>query len=190
MRKYAQENHFHNVLCLSEAKGMNINMICDNLYECCENKQFICKNKINCIEYRDSRDQAVCTEKGKRYNLINDKKFEIALFHMDGGIVCCEENEPKCDYLYIVYDQQCPTAIFVELKGKDIRHAINQLKKSIDRYGLGLKKRICARIVCNSVPRLYNDPLVKNFKKELMKRYKNGTLVIFEKSKDENYSNI
>lgn len=26
-RKYAQGNHFHNVLCLSEAKGMNINMI-------------------------------------------------------------------------------------------------------------------------------------------------------------------
>ncbi len=36
---------------------------------------------------------------------------------------------------------------------------------------------------------VFNDPIVKNLKKELMKHY-NGNLIIFEKNKDENYSDI
>lgn len=124
------------------------------------------------------------------YNLINDRNHKIALYHMDGGIVCGEQNMQKCDFLYVIYDQDCPTAILVELKGTDIKHAVRQLKASLDRYGKTLKRRICARVVCNSVPRLYNDPAVKNLKKELMSRYQKGTLAIFENSKDERYSEI
>lgn len=164
-------------------------MICDNLQECCADEQYACENKENCIVYRDFRPQAVCEEKGKRYNLLNDKHCKIALFHMDGGIVCGEKNVSKCDFLYIVYDQSCPTAIFVELKGKDIRHAVDQLKASIDRFGRVLERRICARIVCSSVPRLYNDPIVKKMKKELATQYK-GTLLIFEKNREERYSHL
>lgn len=164
-------------------------MICENLQKCCADEQYVCENKGNCIVYRDFRPQAVCEEKGKRYNLINDKHCQIALFHMDGGIICDEQNMPKCDFLFVVYDQACPTAIFVELKGKDIKHAVNQLKASVDRYGGVLDRRICARIVCSSVPRLYNDPIVKKLKKELVSQYK-GTLLIFEKNKDEKYVDI
>lgn len=164
-------------------------MICDNLQECCANERYVCSNKGDCIVYRDFRPQAVCEEKGKRYNLVNDKHYLIALFHMDGGIVRSEKNIPKCDFLYVVYDQACPTAIFVELKGKDIKHAVNQLKASIDRFGKTMKRRICARVVCSSVPRLYNDPIVKKLKKELAGQY-NGTLLIFEKNMDEEYSHI
>lgn len=165
-------------------------MICENLHECCANELYACTNKDKCIVYRDSRPQAVCEEKKKRYNLVNDRNHEIALFHMDGGIICCEENVQKCDYLYVIYDKDSPTAIFVELKGKDISHAIKQLKASIDKYGTKLKRRICARVICSSVPRLHNDPVVKKFKKELMNQYKKGTLSIFENNKDEKYSDI
>ncbi|MCM1440620.1 MAG: hypothetical protein NC131_15695 [Roseburia sp.] len=108
---------------------------------------------------------------------------------MDGGVVYDEADVKKCDFLYVIYDFDCPTAIFVELKGNDIYHAVKQLKSSIDIYGAKLERRICARIISSSVPRLYNDPIFKNFKKELMKQYK-GTLEIFEKSKDEKYSDI
>lgn len=45
------------------------------------------------------------------------------------------------------------------------------------------------RIICSAVPRLYNDPSIKSLRKELMKRY-NGTLKIFEKNKDEKYSEL
>ena len=165
-------------------------MKCERLQECCENEQHICTRKKQCIVYRDFRKQAICEEKKKRYNLINDKNYKIGLFHMDGGIICDELNIQKCDFLYVIYDEDCPTAVFVELKGGDINHAVRQLKESIDMYGASLNRRVCARIICSSVPRLYNDPIVKNLKKELTKRYKGGNLVIFERNKDEKYSDI
>lgn len=164
-------------------------MICDRIQECCAEEQFICKNKKDCLIYRDSRPQAVCEEKGKRYNLLNDKSFTIALYHMDGGMICGEGDILKCDILYVIYDHENPTSIFVELKGKDIRQAVAQLKASIDRYGSVLKRRVCARIVCGSVPRLYNDPIIKNLKKDLANQY-NGSLHIFEKNREERYSDI
>lgn len=165
-------------------------MICERLRECCDNERFVCADKEKCIFYRDFRRQAVCTEKKKRYNLVNDKNNQVALFHMDGGIIRDEPSVQRCDFLYVVYDQDCPTAIFVELKGSDISHAVRQLKASIDRYGEILKRRVCARIICSSVPRLYNDPIVKNLKRELTRQYQGGNLIIFEKSRDERYSDV
>ncbi len=108
---------------------------------------------------------------------------------MDGGIIYDESQILKCDFLYIVYDSDCPTAIFVELKGNNLYHAIKQLKASIDMYGSKLNRRICVRIICSSVPRLYNDPIFKNLKKQLIRQY-NGTLEIFERNKEEKYSEL
>lgn len=108
---------------------------------------------------------------------------------MDGGIIFNEPNIQKCDYLYVINDSNLPTALFVKLKGNDIRHAVKQIQASLDMYGEILNKRICARIICSSVPRMYNDPLFKNLNKTLMKQY-NGNLHIYEKSKDEKYSDI
>lgn len=164
-------------------------MVCKKLKVCCEDEQYVCEKKEKCIIYRDFRKQAVCEEKRKRYNLVNDKNHKIALFHMDGGIICNEVNVQKCDFLYVIYDQDCPTAIFVELKGNDLYHAIRQLKASVDMYGDSLERRICVRIICSSVPRLYNDPLFKNLKKKLRIQY-GGSLAIFEKNKNEKYSEI
>ncbi len=164
-------------------------MICEKLYECCENSRFACENKKNCIVYRDFRKEAVCGEKKKRYNLINDGGNLITLFHMDGGIIRDDTDVQRCDFVYAIDDQNCPTAIFVELKGKDINHAVRQLKSSIDMYGTKLKRRICARIICSSVPRMFNDPAVKGLKKELGKCYQ-GTLAICEKNQNERYSQI
>ncbi|MCX4338279.1 MAG: hypothetical protein OSJ72_01415 [Lachnospiraceae bacterium] len=164
-------------------------MICDKLYECCLDEKHICAYKKKCVVYQDSRTNAACEEKGKRYNLVNDKRFTITLFHVDGGMIFGEPDVKKCDFLYIVDDLEKPTAIFVELKGKDIYQAIRQVKETIDRYGTTLQRRIYARIVCNAVPRLYNDPSISKLRKELMKRY-NGNLNISEKNKDEKYSEL
>ncbi len=164
-------------------------MICDKLYECCSNEKYICANKNGCVVFRDCRSNAVCEEKGKRYNLVNDKGYTVILFHVDGGMISGEPDVKKCDFLYVVNDQEKPTAIFVELKGKDIYHAVRQVKETIDRYGTALQRRIYARIVCNAVPRLYNDPSISNLRKELMKRY-HGNLSIFEKNRDEKYSEL
>lgn len=164
-------------------------MICDKLYECCSNENYVCANKEKCIVYKDCRKNAVCEERNKRYNLVNEEGYVVALYHVDGGMISGEPDVRKCDYMYIVYDPENPTAIFVELKGKDIYHAIRQIKEILDRYGTVLQRRICARIICSAVPRLYNDPSFKNLKKELMRRYQ-GTLHIFEKSRDEKYAEL
>lgn len=164
-------------------------MICDKLYDCCLDEKHACVYKNDCIVYRDSRTNAVCEEKGKRYNLVNDRGNVVTLFHVDGGMIFGEPDMKKCDFLYVVYDLENPTAIFVELKGKDIYQAVRQIKETVDQYGPVLQRRVCARIVCNAVPRLYNDPNIGNLRKELMKRY-SGTLHIFEKNKDEKYSEL
>lgn len=165
-------------------------MICEHLQECCADEQYICANKGKCVISWDRRPQVVCKERGKKYNLVNDEQYPIALFHMDGGILRDEKTVSKCDFLYVIYDPNCPTAIFVELKGKDIKHAVDQLNASLERYGKAMeKRRICARIICSSVPRLFNDPIVKKLKRKLAGHNK-GNLVIFEKSKDEKYSSI
>lgn len=99
---------------------------------------------------------------------------------MDGGIIFNEPNIQKCDYLYVINNSDLSTALFVVLKGNDLRHAAKQIQASLDIYGEKLNKHICARIICSSVPRMHNDPLFKNLNKTLAKRYK-GNLHIYEK---------
>lgn len=104
-------------------------------------------------------------------------------------MIADEKGVQRCDYLYCVDDPTNPTAIFVELKGTDIPHAVGQIKASIDRYAGVLQKRVMARIVSKAVPRLYNDPIVKNLKSELKNRYR-GNLVISERDFEEAYSRM
>lgn len=163
-------------------------MVCEKLHEC-KQKDCSCERKAECIVYRDRRRKAVCEEKGKRYELVNDKGCLVTLYHMDGGMIKNEEGIQKCDYLYTIDEKECPTAIFVELKGTDIPHAIAQLRASIGRYEEELKSRIFARIICKSVPRLYNDPSVRNLKKELRNKYQGG-MVISEKNLEDIYSKL
>lgn len=164
-------------------------MICKKLHECCEGNPCTCADKDVCVIYKDSRKNAVCQENKKRYNLMNDKNYVVALYHMDGGIIRNEPNTYKSDFLYVIYDPDCPTAVLVELKGHDIYRALRQIQADLDRFGDILKRRICARIVCKSVPRLYNDPVFKRIKKDIMKNYK-GTFMIYEMDKDEKYSEL
>ena len=106
---------------------------------------------------------------------------------MDGGIINNEPNVSKCDYLYGIRDSANPTAIFIELKGKDIPHALDQVKNSITRFARCFENhRIYARIICKSVPRLFNDPSIQNYNKLLRKQY-HGNLIIKETNFDEDY---
>lgn len=163
-------------------------MVCEKLHEC-RHKDCLCERKAECIVYRDRRRKAVCEENGKRYALVNDKECLVTLYHMDGGMIQNEQGIQKCDYLYTIGDEECPTAIFVELKGTDIPHAIAQIRASIGRYGGVLKSRIFARIICKSVPRLYNDPSIRNLKKELRSKYQGG-MVVTEKNWEDIYSKL
>ncbi|MEK7255854.1 MAG: hypothetical protein AAB316_13980 [Bacteroidota bacterium] len=73
----------------------------------------------------------IASEKKSKYVLNNPLKREACKIRVDGcAIANIEVN--KCDYLFL----SCDTSIsfFVELKGKDLSHAIDQLDRSIDHF--------------------------------------------------------
>lgn len=164
-------------------------MVCENLWRCNKILDYVCDRKSECLVYCDKRRKAVCEEKGKRYELVNDKGCLVALRHVDGGMISNEDGIQKCDYLYTVAEGEQSTAIFVELKGKDIPHAVSQIRASVESYKDRLASRIFARIICKSVPRLYNDPAIRNLKRDLRCRYQ-GDMAISENSRSDIYSQL
>lgn len=165
-------------------------MICKNLKDCYNDPTYNCTRKSFCIAHRDDRKNVMCKENQKRYNLVNPHRFIVTVYHMDGGIIENEANVNKCDFLYGIQDNNNPTAIFIELKGKNIPHSLKQIEASITGFSNCFRgHRIHARIICKAVPRLYNDPSIQNYRKELIKKY-NGSLIIAENTMDEDYDQI
>lgn len=96
------------------------------------------------------------SEKGTKYKLATDDKYS-AVFQIDGYIVKKEEGR-KCDKLILVRKDNTAkedwTELFVELKGKDILRAIDQLRATLKNpiFRHQSNKDIRARIVANSYP--------------------------------------
>lgn len=165
-------------------------MICEKLSSCYSDPIYPCERKSVCLKHRDARKNVTCEEKKKRYNLINHERFETAVYHVDGGLIKDEQNVIKCDYLYGIGDPKNPSAIFIELKGTDLKHAVRQINNSVLLFAPSLPgHRIFGRIVSGAVPNMQNDPAVQKLDKELRKRY-NGKLKIFRDSVDEEYSKL
>ncbi len=106
-------------------------------------------------------------ENKRKYSLQNPSKKQIYKIHIDN---CVITKGIRCDYLIISDIDKI--SFFVELKGQDIQHAIDQLIQSIitltDKIS-GYK--INARIVLSKVntPDLRSTKLIKL--KELTKRH-------------------
>lgn len=96
------------------------------------------------------------SEKGTKYKLATDDKCS-AVFQIDGYIIKKEEGR-KCDKLILVRKDNTAkedwTELFVELKGKDILRAIDQLRATLKnpKFRHQSNKDIRARIVANSYP--------------------------------------
>ena len=123
----------------------------------CSGKQ----KKQKCIVFSDNRSQPSCEENGKRYSLIlGNHSFDCVCVHIDKGVVdtadCC-----KCDYAFFLKDAE-KHAIFVELKGKNVGHALEQLIATLQLEPLSgsLKgRKVYGRVSCASavVPRIYSE---------------------------------
>lgn len=79
----------------------------------------------------------------------------------------CEITEGiRCDYMYLIKD----TEIYIELKGQDIKHAIDQLETTIKKLSSNIKTQqkksfiICARSPLNSAS-------IQNVRVKFRKRY-------------------
>lgn len=121
------------------------------------------------------RSKISTNEKGKRYVLVADG-LESVVYAVDGYII---KDGLRCDKLVLV---KCPTdekesedwaEIFVELKGVDTNHAIDQLRETLKK---GIFKHssniiIRARIVAQSFPSNKSNPAMERAKQEFRKNY-------------------
>lgn len=122
------------------------------------------------------RSKISTIEKGKRYVLVTTGREESVIYAIDGNIV---NDGPRCDKLVLVKRSASDTVpqqwteVFVELKGVDTIHAIDQLretlKKSIFKHPSNDVVR--ARIVAQSFPSNKSNPAMEKAKQEFRKVY-------------------
>lgn len=99
------------------------------------------------------------SENGKKYIVSTSADTQCCIYHVDGVIL--GQGHCKCDYLLLVGKnidgEMNPSGeCFIELKGGDIAHAIEQLEATLYHFGKcngdGIDRR--ARVVTNgSIPK-------------------------------------
>lgn len=91
------------------------------------------------------------SEKKSNYKLHNDSGLCVSKYHIDGGL-CDSMNHEKCDYGIFT---DLNELFLIELKGRNINHAIEQIDHTIDFLKLSTKFRgmkVKARIVATKAP--------------------------------------
>jgi hypothetical protein len=105
----------------------------------------------NCKPFLDHSDflhndqsVVVFTDKGAstEYRYENKSKDHLSKYRIDGGLIT---SGARCDYLLLNCEKK--KAYFIEIKGSDFIHAIEQIDKSIDTLNLSAAFSIHARIV-------------------------------------------
>ena len=138
-------------------------MVCNKAKECITksfntSESIDCSSKIMCLEYRDVRKMAKCEENGMIYTIDNRKlNCHISLFRIDDAMITGADIS-KCDYLFTFEKNSINYAIFVELKGTDITHAMEQIFSAVQHLKICENQtiRIYARIIHNGgVPNLF-----------------------------------
>lgn len=130
---------------------------------------------VRCVKYHDARKTCTVSEKGKTYTLLNESGFKVKLVAVDKCIIR-EEGNKSCDFLLNIDEKQVKRAIFIELKGGDLAHALQQVYDSLIYLKDEFKShQFDARIVgTRDVPGYINIPTYKRLDKVL--RSTGGTL--------------
>lgn len=160
-----------------------------------------CQKK--CIAFFDNRTKPKCDERGKTYILDQSAHYppyEVLLFHIDGGVISGPEANTinKCDYALLIKDSGSlkdgkGTAILVELKGVDVRHAYKQLLATLKQEELqplwDRQRRIYGRIVCRSMP-----PRIRNTEECMQAkaafRCRHGNVKVWEEDMVEKFEEL
>lgn len=151
-----------------------------------------------CIGYLDKRTEGKCEENGMRY-ILENAGYELLQLHIDGGVISEPEASMvnKCDFSLGVKDQvkegkKENTLLLIELKGKDVLHAIKQIEETLENDELkdcwAEFARIYGRIVCTRVPKTWNDDSVMKGKQRLLE--KGVKLQIRRNGDKEPYENL
>lgn len=118
------------------------------------------------------RKTVVTQEKGIKYTLDVKTSSPSVIFQIDGYIITSGR---KCDKLVLVKTKdEAPeewTQIFVELKGHDAVHGIEQLLETAKNAKFADKSNKVrkARLVATSIPANKANPMVEKLKREFNK---------------------
>lgn len=141
-----------------------------------------CNN--NCLKSFDNRRHISISENRKKYLLHNDVADFIAVFHVDGGMIQSHEII-KCDNL--VLDATSMKAIFVELKGTNLAHALEQVNTTIDMLSSDVTEySLFARIVTSNRTNVPNIRTNSNY----IRLYKKANVKIMSNILEESVSSL
>lgn len=121
-----------------------------------------CNPFETCILFSGRRRQAVVVEKKKRYCGINNNNKSVHMLRVDDCLITGEND--RCDFLLLVCNNEQKQAYFIELKGTDFLHGIDQLINSISILGYKINDFVInARIVVTNIyaPDLNNSRLIR-----------------------------
>lgn len=137
------------------------------------------RERLDAYEGQPEQDWSIRTkisvsERGQRYNAVFSRGHLSAAYAVDGGIIR-DYHVAKCDKLILV-DVGEPhfMELFVELKGRDIRHAIEQIEATVcnDLFADNTVTIRQARIVGRNIPRNTGNSITEKAKKRFLERYK------------------
>ncbi len=124
----------------------------------------------------DSRENLSLKEQRTEYRLRFGNRRTCVAYQVDGNIIT-EGN--KCDYLVLAKQDENPQnnnwkAIFIELKGTDVEHALEQLDASMSNGELkhGSINERHARIVAKSFPSSKSNPKFEAAKRTFKEKHK------------------
>lgn len=114
------------------------------------------------------------TDSSQKLFTFEEKKSKLTLENVDQVISTkilvdgCEINDEtiRCDYMLLAKGIE----FYIELKGQDLVHAINQIKATIKRLSADVKsKNKKAYIICTRSP--LSSTQIQNIKFDLLKNY-------------------
>lgn len=100
-----------------------------------------------------------------RFRLHNPKRSCVKIVQVDD---CVVKEGIRCDYLLILSNEQ---EIYVELKGSDVKHAVEQLSRSIDLLACNCNALIKLCFI-SSTRCPINSTEIQNLKRKFRQKYK------------------
>jgi hypothetical protein len=121
------------------------------------------RNFPDCEEYKNDQE-IVLKENQSKVTFLNPKSKKIRVIRIDG---CVITSGLRCDYAIV---PNSSIEIYVELKGSDIRHAVEQLKSTISQVSENTqrKSKLCL-IISTRCPVLSAE--IQNLKRHFKDKY-------------------
>jgi hypothetical protein len=107
----------------------------------------------------------VVSEKRSKFKILNDSLKSINKVKVDG---CLITNGKRCDYLFEICSDNFEKVFYVELKGSDLKKALEQIEATINYCNIYHKhkdKQKYAFVVTTRTPQI--DSAIQNLKRNL-----------------------